>query len=146
MAKPSNEELLAERREIARLLDAADGESNLDALNRIFEEHRANVLAAEKKGEDDLAKAGGEIQRLLRELAAARAVQPIPDSAPVVETPAPCDPSGVVPAMDPALGDLTPDYARFRLATASLAECREQYAHREQYLPADVRETMKGDQ
>lgn len=48
------------------------------------------------------------------------------------------------PPIDPDKGDMTPDYARWIVATQPAAVSRERYFGRERHLPVDVQIALKG--
>jgi hypothetical protein len=118
MAKPSNEELITLRNETALILGAGDDESLTDAATRVVTERD---------------KFAGEVERL-------KSVKP--SDAPS----RPAYSGDNPPPMAPDKGDLTEEYARWMVATQSLAACQAQYSGREQHLPADVQAVLKGGQ
>lgn len=119
----SNKELNAVLDTIEGIVKPQEGESIVDAVMRVTEE------LERFKSQGASAPAGGH--------------SPQPAGA----TPAPANTDGdEPPRVDPDKGDLTPDYARWLVATQPLEACQQQYAGREQYLPEDVQAKLKGGQ
>jgi len=174
MSRPSNEQLIALREETEKILGAADGETITAAAARVvaelaqFRDENSTLQTSLKESQNDLEEvrldlkeanenivaAGREIQRLAgpnielqREIERLKRV--IEQAAPgaVELTGLPLAPFGdSPPPRDPSMGDLTPDYARWLVATQSLAAVQAQYAGREQHLPTDVQAALKGGQ
>lgn len=135
MAKPDYEEVIKQR-------NAAREE--VEALKKQIEELKASPpvsadgeLAA-KLGEalERVRVLEGEKATLAAQLESLRA-HPVAAVAAAAATP---EDSG--PETDPAMGDLTPDYVRWRFKAAAEVEFRAIYAGREQYLPNDIREAL----
>lgn len=134
MARHSNQELTAERKEIAALLADVEGESLVDKVRTALAGKPAVPTDPGEPGQASYAQLVRENMALTSQLKHAHAsihAHDVPGYAPAEE-----------PPTDPAMGDLTPIWARWFIARNPREAAMERYMERLHFLPDDVQKSL----
>ncbi len=143
--KPSNADLLAERKAIAAMLVEFPGDTNIEKLNAYMDQQKSvvemlvekNKLLSEK--ETVAAPAGQNPDVIVGKPSGPMDYAHYPKPGEVVPVPVQTDGP---PAMTAKDGDLTPAYAQWFLETNGPAATKAKYGDRITYLPENVRRAL----